>query len=143
MTTHNIPIFIDGERVCEATKASYTVKSPVQYSNVGLPGPTVVEHDPPEYTAEFDIVSETGLSIGPDSRVEIAFPPGTHDQTKWRVLELWEISEIEMVDGTVELSAWDGHIHTGVSYLGDDTMVATDDGLRDVDDGFEANVHDI
>lgn len=148
----NCPVFVDGQKVCEATGASYSVHSPVEYRGSGVPGtPTVVEQDPPEYTIEIDLPGETYLPIDHESRVEVAIPPSAHGDVGWHVIEVWEINQFEQHEHEASLSAWQGHIHTDVEYLGDDTKVATEErGLTSEDEqavesdaDFEADVHDI
>lgn len=158
------PVFVDGQHICEATSASYSVERETRHVGAGHPGRVGrVEADPPMYEASFELPAETRLSIDHESRVEVAFPPDLHGGTGWRVLEVWEIYEYEQTVDRVEIGAYNGDIHTGVEYLGDDTKVATekrgliespdsgiaiditnaDDESPDSDEDFEVDVHDI
>lgn len=141
------PVFVDGAKVCEADEASYTVESPVAFHGSGLPGSnTVAEQNPPEYTVTLELSDRTRLWVDHTSRVEVAFPPDTHDGQKWHVIEVWEINEFEQNGRSVTLHGWDGAVHRAVSHLGDDlSNVETEQGSIELDESseFEADIRDI
>jgi hypothetical protein len=128
MSEHGYPIFVDGQKIAEATQLSYSINAPVEYKGSGLPGtPTVVEQDPPEYLIEAELPVEAYAPIDHESRVEVAFPPSDHGGSGWRVVEVWEIHQFEITNGSFELATWQGEVHDGVDYLGFDTDRVVDD----------------
>jgi hypothetical protein len=121
-STNSYPIFVDGQKIGEATSVSYTIKKPVEYKGIDHPGHTVVERDPPEFEVKADLpVDDLYAPIDHESHVEFAIPPSDHDESGWRVLEVWEIHQYEIMNGYIELAAWQGEITDEVDYLGFDT----------------------
>lgn len=171
--TSSYPVFVDGAKIGEATRLSYTAKPPVEYKGTGLPGRTIVEQDPPEYLIEAEFpAEEIYTSIETDSHVEVAIPPTEHDGTGWRVLEVWMIHQFEITANEFSLAAYEGEIVDDVEYLGFDTdrvvegekLVEPKPGISlridtkhnsdeagtvlndsevESDDGFSADMHDI
>jgi len=139
------PVFVDGQRMCEAGNVSYTVENDVQYHGSGLPGtPSRIESGPPKFEIELELLSEIRLQIDHNSRVEVAIPPDVHGGTAWRVVEVWEVYMFEqMASGEVTIAAYQGDIHTGVNYLGDDTKVAKEKrGLVEPEDNLSIDISD-
>jgi len=130
-TQHSYPIFVDGQKIAEATQLSYEIKEPVRYAGTGKPGPTVVEQDPPEYTIEATLPGDDIYApIDMESHVEVAIPPTVHGGTGWRVLEVWEIHQYEIRNGEFDLAAWQGTVVDDVDYLGFDTDAIVDGTKR-------------
>lgn len=130
-TQHSYPIFVDGQKIAEATQLSYEIKEPVRYAGTGKPGLTVVEQDPPEYTIEATLPSDNiYVPISMESHVEVAIPPTVHGGTGWRVIEVWEIHQYEIRNGEFDLAAWQGTVVDDVDYLGFDTDAIVDDTKR-------------
>jgi len=166
-TNATFPIFVDGQKICESTNLSWSIKSPVRFAGSGQPGPTVAEHDPPEYTIEAELPSsDIYAPISYDSHVEVGMPPITHAASGWRVIEVWEINQYEITAGEFSLSAYQGRVVDGVNTLGSDTDRAvggekqietspgatmrieneaeSSDSVSDTDDtDISATVHDI
>lgn len=131
------PVFIDGERVCEAT--GVTVSTDNNIDQVSDPRNTDFQAytTEPEITLSIDVPDTVYVPVDCDSRVEIAVKPTEHDASGWKVIEVWEINEVSVTDGHADLSAYKYDIQDGVTYLGFDTqeVVENDDGdeeLRDV-----------
>jgi hypothetical protein len=142
--TSNCPIFVDGQRICEAHSVSYTIEREVEYNGRGFPGDLgYIETDPPAFAVTLELPEGILLSIDHESRVEVAIPPDVHGGAKWRVIEVWEIHHFEQAATDVEIAAYQGDLHTGVEYLGDDTNVAKDKrGLVEPEDNFAIDISD-
>lgn len=166
------PIFVDGQKICEATRLSYSTEEPVEFHGSGLPGtPNVVERDPPTYTIEATLPTDDIYApIDQNSRVEIGIPPSDHAGEGWKVVEVWHIKQFEITGSEFSLTAYQGRETVGVDYLGFDIDEVVDGSklvepqpgvdLRidtkheptdeksvvvesDEDSDFEADVHDI